>query len=153
MRHRSLLKLHCRRRNTNDCLQLHYIYIYKDARQNRRCDIGQSQRPMSHLRQSRATLTRVRVARQSRATKSQVLGSVFAAVCDFFPCLFVFVCVSSILGTAERICAKFTRKTCLVLRSDEFECQGQRSRSSGTKKRRFGYREGDFGGLREVYVW
>jgi len=27
-------------------------------------------------------------------------------------------------GTAERICAKFTRKTCLVLRSDEFECQG-----------------------------
>jgi len=30
-------------------------------------------------------------------------------------------------GTAERICAKFTRKTCLVLRSDVFECQGQRS--------------------------
>ena len=29
-------------------------------------------------------------------------------------------------GTAERICAKFTRKTCLVIRSDEFECQGQR---------------------------
>jgi len=36
-------------------------------------------------------------------------------------------------GTAERICAKFTRKTCLVLRLDEFECQGQRSRSPGTK--------------------
>jgi len=36
-------------------------------------------------------------------------------------------------GTAERICAKFTRKTCLVLRSYEFECQGQRSRSPGTK--------------------
>ena len=34
---------------------------------------------------------------------------------------------------AERICAKFTRKKCLVLRSDEFECQCQRSRSSGTK--------------------
>ena len=31
-------------------------------------------------------------------------------------------------GTAERICAKFTQKTCLVLRSDEFECQGQRSK-------------------------
>jgi len=29
-------------------------------------------------------------------------------------------------GTAERICTKFTRKTCLVLRSDEFE--GQRSK-------------------------
>jgi len=28
-------------------------------------------------------------------------------------------------GTAERICAKFTRKTCLVPRSKEFECQGQ----------------------------
>ena len=38
-------------------------------------------------------------------------------------------------GTAERICAKFTRKTCLVLRSDEFEYQGQRSRATGTKKR------------------
>jgi len=31
-------------------------------------------------------------------------------------------------GTAERICAKFTRKTCLVLRSDEFECKGQKSK-------------------------
>ena len=31
-------------------------------------------------------------------------------------------------GTAERICAKFTRKTCLVLRSDELECQGQKSK-------------------------
>ena len=29
-------------------------------------------------------------------------------------------------GTAERICAKFTGKTCLVRRSEEFECQGQR---------------------------
>jgi len=38
-----------------------------------------------------------------------------------------------IAGIAERICAKFTRKTCLVLRSYEFECQGQRSRSPGTK--------------------
>jgi len=36
-------------------------------------------------------------------------------------------------GTAERICAKFTWKTCLVLRSDEFECQGLRSESPGTK--------------------
>jgi len=38
-------------------------------------------------------------------------------------------------ATAERIYAKFTRKTCLILRSDEFECQGQRSRSPRTKKR------------------
>jgi len=43
----------------------------------------------------------------------------------------VFVCVWNILGTAERICAKFTRKTCLVPCSDEFE--GQRSRSQGQK--------------------
>jgi len=28
--------------------------------------------------------------------------------------------------TTERICAKFTWKTCLVFHSDEFECQGQR---------------------------
>ena len=38
-------------------------------------------------------------------------------------------------GTAKRIRAKFIRKTCLALRSYEFECQGQRSRSPGTKKR------------------
>jgi len=38
-----------------------------------------------------------------------------------------------ISGTAEPICAKFTGKTCLVPRSDEFEGQGQRSRSPGTK--------------------
>jgi len=34
-------------------------------------------------------------------------------------------------GTAERICAKFTPKTCLVLRSKEIECQGQRSKIKG----------------------
>ena len=39
-------------------------------------------------------------------------------------------------GTAERTCAKFTRKTCLVPRSGHFECQGQRSRSIGIKKTR-----------------
>jgi len=36
-------------------------------------------------------------------------------------------------GTAERICAKFTRKTCLVLRSDEFVCQGQKSKVKVTR--------------------
>jgi len=54
-------------------------------------------------------------------------GSVFSTVCDFF------VCASNISGTAERICAKFTVNMCLVPRSDEFECQGQRWRSPGTK--------------------
>jgi len=49
--------------------------------------------------------------------------------------LFFFVCESNISGTAERICAKFTGKACLVPRLEEFECQGQRSkfRSLGTK--------------------
>jgi len=36
-------------------------------------------------------------------------------------------------GTAERICVKFTRKTCLVLRSDELECQGQKSKVKVTR--------------------
>ena len=43
-------------------------------------------------------------------------------------------------GTAERICAKFTRKTCLVVRSESFarnslnvKVKRQRSRSPGTK--------------------
>jgi len=37
------------------------------------------------------------------------------------------------IGTAERICAKFTRKTCLILRSDEFERQGQKSTVNVTR--------------------
>jgi len=36
-------------------------------------------------------------------------------------------------GTAEWICAKFTRKTCLVLCSYVFECQGQRSKVRVTR--------------------
>jgi len=39
-------------------------------------------------------------------------------------------------GTAERIYAKFTRKTCLVLRSDEFECQGQKSKVKVTRDKK-----------------
>jgi len=44
----------------------------------------------------------------------------------------------SFLGLAfhngfERICAKFTRKTCLVLRSDNLECQGQKSKVKVTR--------------------
>jgi len=41
-----------------------------------------------------------------------------------------------IAGTGERICAKFTRKTCLVLRSDEFECQRQRSKVKVTRDKK-----------------
>jgi len=55
----------------------------------------------------------------------------FFSTVNFF--VFHFVCESNISGTAERICAKFTGKTCLVPRSDEFECQGQRSRWPRTK--------------------
>jgi len=43
------------------------------------------------------------------------------------------VCVWNISGTAERICAKFTRKTCLIPRSDEFEGQGKRSKVNVTR--------------------
>ena len=45
----------------------------------------------------------------------------------------LFVCISNISRIAERICAKFTRKTCLVHRSDEFEGQGQRSKVKVTR--------------------
>jgi len=50
-----------------------------------------------------------------------------------------FVCVWNIPGTTEEICAKFTGKTRLVLRSDKFECQGQSSKVkvTGDKKRHF----------------
>jgi len=36
-------------------------------------------------------------------------------------------------GTAERICAKFTPKTCLFLRWDDFECQDQKSNVKVTR--------------------
>jgi len=55
-------------------------------------------------------------------------------------------------GTAERICAKFTGKTCLVPRSDEFEGQGQRSNVKVTRDKQAAF-FGPFGGLRAVYVW
>jgi len=51
-------------------------------------------------------------------------------------------------GTAERIFAKCTRKTCLFPRLDEFECQGQRSKSPETKDGIFG----PFGGMRAVHI-
>jgi len=43
----------------------------------------------------------------------------------FFLALSVtFLRVWNISGTTEQICTKFTGKTCLVVCSDEFECQG-----------------------------
>jgi len=50
--------------------------------------------------------------------------------------LWFFVCVWNISGTAEQICAKFTRKACLVPRSDEFEGQCQRSKVKVTRDKR-----------------
>jgi len=38
--------------------------------------------------------------------------------------------------TAEQICAKFTRKTCFVLRSNELECQGQKSKVKVTRNKK-----------------
>jgi len=51
--------------------------------------------------------------------RSELRKVLFGAVCDFF------VCVWNISGIAERICDKFTRKTCLIPRWDEFDGQGQ----------------------------
>jgi len=48
----------------------------------------------------------------------------------------------------ERICAKFTRTTCLVPRSNEFEGQGQRSKIKVTRYKNTIF--GPFGGLRAV---
>jgi len=78
--------------------------------------------------------------------RSELRKGLFLAlsVCGFF------VCVWSISGTAERICTKFTRKTCLVPRLDEFEGQGQRSNVKITIKNCI---FGPIGGLRVVYVW
>ena len=53
-------------------------------------------------------------------TQWTAYGSVFSAVCDFFIHSF-FVCESNISGTAERISAKFTVKTCWFPRADEVE--------------------------------
>ena len=68
-------------------------------------------------------------------------GSAFCLYCMWkvlflAPSVLVFcLCMKYLWETIEWICAKFTRKTCLVPCSDEFE--GQRSRSSGTKKWHF----------------
>ena len=57
----------------------------------------------------------------------------FLAPYDTF--CFYYDCESNISGTAERICTKFTGKTCLVPRSEEFEWQGQRSKVKVTRNK------------------
>jgi len=59
-----------------------------------------------------------------------VQRSVLGTVCDFV--------YEISRGTAEEICCKFVAKTCLAPRWDKFECQGQMSRSPGTKRHFFG---------------
>jgi len=61
-------------------------------------------------------------------------------------CVF-FVREWNISETADRICTKFTRITCLVIRSDEFE----RSKVKVTRDKNAVFVP--FGGLRAVYVW
>jgi len=48
-------------------------------------------------------------------------NKVLLALSVTFLFVFLFVCHSNISGTVERICDKFTGKTCLVPRSDDFE--------------------------------
>jgi len=55
----------------------------------------------------------------------------FSAVLIWLFCLFVYIS-----ETAERICAKFIRKTCFDPRSDEFECEGQRSKAKVTRDKK-----------------
>jgi len=83
----------------------------------------------------RATLVAVAMCAPSRKPRPALsLGycctSTQVRFCFPYRCLwlslFFFVCVWSISATAKRICAKFTGRTCLVPRSDKFECQGQR---------------------------
>ena len=73
-------------------------------------------------------------------TRSQSRQSVvFTACSELFLAPSVFVCIRNILGTAKRICAKFTRKTFVITCSEKFEGQGQRSKVNVTrdKKRQF----------------
>ena len=42
---------------------------------------------------------------------------------------------TSVSGMAERICSKFTGKTCLVPVSDQFECEGQKSKVKVTREK------------------
>ena len=57
----------------------------------------------------------------------------------------ILVSVWNILGTAERICTKFTRKMCLVPRLDEFEGWGDQGQKNGIFS--------SFFSLLVVYVW
>ena len=84
------------------------------------------------------------VCRDGNAALQFLLHAVNCVRFCFWHCDF-FVCVWNIPGTAERICAKFTQKTCLVPHSHEFEGQGHQ----GQKTAFFG----PFSGLHAAYVW
>jgi len=57
----------------------------------------------------------------------------------------------NISGTAERICAKFIRKTCFIPCLDKFEGLGQRSKVKVSMDKDGIF--GPIGGLRASYVW
>jgi len=61
---------------------------------------------------------------RSFTARSELLKVLFLAPSDCF-CLCYFMYEVS-RGSAERICTKFTQRTCLVPRSDEFEGQGHK---------------------------
>jgi len=61
-------------------------------------------------------------------------------------CVFICLCMKY-LGNRW---TDFAKVTCLVPRLDEFESQGERLRSPGTKKRHF---FGPFSSLHAVHVW
>ena len=103
------------------------------------------------------------------AARSKLRKVLFlATVCDFF--VLFFVCASNISGTAERICAKLTRKTCLSVRVWTSKVKGQghlstpinpgsvrmvrpRSKQRHSSRRRHSVAAvGDFGGLCAIYV-
>jgi len=88
--------------------------------------------PMSVARSSSGMLTTGRIACRQEGGD----GGARSGRSVIYDCL-DFDCASNISGTAERICAKFTGRTCLFLArmSLNVKIKGQRSSSSGTKKR------------------
>jgi len=88
----------------------------------------------------------------SQEPKSLLLHAVNSARFCFW-CCDIFVCAWSVSRTAKQSCTKFTGKTCLVLRSDEFECQGQRPKVKVTRQEQKTAFFGPFSDLRAVYVW
>ena len=93
-------------------------------------------------------VTFLQLSKQSFITARSELRKVLSlapSICGFG------LCIKYLGTTAEWICSKFTRKTCLVSArtSSKVRVKHQRSRSPETKNGIFG----PFGGLRAVYVW